>query len=107
MKKTDIAAVILISVISTVIAYFIGNALLGDPNEESISVTYMDVISADVSEPNPEVFNPDAVNPTVEIYVGNCQANQTWDPSTQTCISPSPAATENPNNNGTTDNEED
>ncbi|MFV0485053.1 MAG: hypothetical protein ACK5MU_02365 [Candidatus Saccharimonadales bacterium] len=86
MKKTDIAAVILISVITTIIAYLIGNSMLGDPNDESVRITYMDTIAATVSEPDPEVFNTDAVNPTVEVYVGNCAENQEWDAQNQICV---------------------
>lgn len=87
MKKTDIAAVILISVITTVIAYLIGNSILGDPSEESVKITYMDPIEATISQPDAEVFNPTAVNPTVEVYVGNCAEGQTWDAQNQICVS--------------------
>ena len=106
MKKTDIAAVILISVITTLIAYFIGNALLGDPNEESTTITYMDVVKADVSQPDPEVFNPEAVNPTVEVFVGNCTDGQIWDVQGQVCISAEETTDEEDNSETDTDNSE-
>lgn len=70
MKKTDIATIILIATLSTLFAYFIGNSLFGDPNEESVTVEYMDPISTEVNEPDPEVFNPMAINPTVEVIIG-------------------------------------
>ncbi|MDR3298176.1 MAG: hypothetical protein LBT19_02285 [Candidatus Nomurabacteria bacterium] len=105
MKKTDIAAVVLISVITTIIAYFIGNSILGDPNEESVVVTFMDIISPDVAQPDPEVFNPEAVNPTVEIYVGNCANGQTWDSSNQTCINPETATDSSAESNSETESD--
>ena len=105
MKKTSIAAIILISVITTLIAYFIGNSILGDPNEESVTITYMDIISADISQPNPEVFNPEAVNPTVEVYVGNCEESQIWDATNQTCINAA-VSDEDAENTDTSDNQE-
>ena len=33
MKSTDVALIILIAAVSMVVAYFVGNAILGDPNE--------------------------------------------------------------------------
>lgn len=70
MKKSDIATIILIAVLSTLVAYFLANAILGDPNEESVTVEYMNVISSDVEEPDSEVFNAAAINPTVEVIIG-------------------------------------
>ena len=106
MKKTDIAAVILISVITTLIAYFIGNSVLGDPNEESIAITYMDVVAADVAQPDPEVFNTEAVNPTVEVFVGNCTDGQIWDVEAQVCIATEEETDEEDNSETDTDNSE-
>lgn len=70
MKKSDIATIILIATLSTLIAYFVANALFGDPNEETATVEYMDLISSEVNEPDSEVFNPMAINPTVEVIIG-------------------------------------
>lgn len=106
MKKTDIAAVILISVISTLIAYFVGNAVLGDPNEEHVTVTYMDVISDSVAQPDPEVFNPEAVNPTVEVFVGKCNNGEIWDVEAQVCIKAQDETDEDNNSETDADNSE-
>ena len=86
MKSTDIAAAIMIAIASTAIAYFLGNAFLGDPNDESVSVSYMDPIAATVAQPDPEVFNNEAINPTVEVFVGNCKDGEVWDPETGSCV---------------------
>ena len=87
MKSTDIAAAAMIAIASTAIAYFLGNALLGDPNDEQVIVTYMEPIVANIAQPDPEVFNTKAINPTVEVFVGNCDEDEVLDPVTNSCVS--------------------
>ena len=87
MKNTDIALVVMIALVATVISYFVGNALLGDPNEKVTTVEYMDVISSEVGDPDVESFNVDALNPTVEVYVGNCGPMEVWDANAKVCRS--------------------
>lgn len=70
MKKSDIAMIILIASLSMLVAYFAAKAVLGDPNTESVTVKTVDAISSDVTEPDAQVFNDDAINPTVEIIIG-------------------------------------
>ena len=72
MKNTDVALVILIAAVSVAISYFLGNAILGDPNDRVTTVDYMETISDTVEEPDVESFNPYTLNPTVEVYVGDC-----------------------------------
>lgn len=86
MKGSSIASVILVASLVTVAVALIVNAMLGDPNEESVDVVYMDVIQPVVSEPDPEVFNNRAVNPTVEVYVGTCKTGEVWDEEEQRCV---------------------
>jgi len=87
VKNTDIALVIMIALVSTVVSYFLGNALLGDPSEKVTTVEYMDVIGSDIDEPDEESFNVDALNPTVEVYVGNCGPMEVWDANAKVCRS--------------------
>lgn len=86
MKGSSIATVVLVAIVSTVAAALIVNAVLGDPNEEVVTVQYMEVIAPMVTTPDVEVFNAEAVNPTVEVYVGDCKAGQTWDADLQKCV---------------------
>ena len=72
MKKSDIATIILVGTLTTLIAYWIGDSILPNPDEMTENVQTMDMIFAEVMEPNSEVFNPLAINPTVEVYVGLC-----------------------------------
>lgn len=73
MKKSDIISTVLIGIVGFIIAYFSVNAILGDPDKKTVSFKTMDVVSASLDEPDPEVFNRNALNPTVEVYVGNCE----------------------------------
>ena len=72
MKQSDFFTVVLVAFIGVVVSVFLMNMLLGDPNAKSVSFKTVDEISADLADPDPEVFNPEAINPTVEVYVGEC-----------------------------------
>lgn len=73
MKQSDIFSIIIIATVGTLVAYFAVNSFLGDPNLKSENITTIDAISASVLEPDPEFFNAAAINPTVEVYVGDCE----------------------------------
>lgn len=70
MKKTEIAAVILIGVLVALGSYWALDAIAGDPFKKPESIQYMDPISDKLADPDPELFNRDAINPTVEVTVG-------------------------------------
>lgn len=70
MKKSEIAMVILIGSVSLLISYLIMNKLFGNPKNESVNVKTIERISTNIQEPNPNVFNKEAINPTVEITIG-------------------------------------
>jgi len=73
MKQSDIITIVLITMIGTIAAGFITNAVLGNPDDASEKWKTIETVSADLSTPDSEVFNADAINPTVEVYVGNCE----------------------------------
>ncbi|MBR0460653.1 hypothetical protein IJI91_01530 [Candidatus Saccharibacteria bacterium] len=76
MKQNDILTVAVIAISGFVVSLILCNVLLGDPDEKSVSFTTIEPISNEIAEPNPEVFNLKAINPTVEVYVGQCED---WD----------------------------
>lgn len=76
MKKSDIATIILIASISVLMAYFIAKAVIGDVQNESVQVKTAEPITTEVKEPDPTVFNSDAINPTVEVIIGNSSRSQ-------------------------------
>ncbi|OGL22667.1 hypothetical protein A2707_05135 [Candidatus Saccharibacteria bacterium RIFCSPHIGHO2_01_FULL_45_15] len=75
MKNTDIAAIILIASLSMLVAYFVADAVIGKPSSESVKVKTVDAISPSVVAPDSTVFNEDAINPTVEVIIGDQAAS--------------------------------
>lgn len=74
MKRSDIYSLILIAGIGTFAAFLACNAILGDPNEAKIEYkTVSKVLTNELAVPNEEVFNDTAINPTIEVYVGDCE----------------------------------
>jgi hypothetical protein len=71
MKKSDIAVIILIASVSIAVAYFVADAVIGKPSSASVKVRTATPISAEVEEPSTSIFNKDAINPTVEVVIGN------------------------------------
>ncbi len=71
MKKTDIAMIILVISVSLLAAYFVMSAVLGKFDELTAEVQEITPIGATVVEPNPKIFNRDAINPTVQVIIGN------------------------------------
>ena len=79
--KTELASAIGAAIAGLLIAFFVTNLFLGDIEDVSVKTVTGD-ISADLSEPSQEVFNYKSINPTVEVYVGDC----TTDGSSEECI---------------------
>ena len=71
MKKNDIAAIIAIASLSIVVAYFVANAVIGKPTGQTEKVRTIEKIHADVAETDSSIFNRDAINPTVEVVIGD------------------------------------
>ena len=73
MRQSDVFTVILVAGIGTVVAAILFNLILGDPDAKYVTFKTVEVVPASLAQPDPEVFNPDAINPTVEVYVGECE----------------------------------
>lgn len=72
--KFDLTSSIIIGIIGVVIAFFVTNIFL--PEIESFSFkTLSSNPSTTLVDPNPDVFNYRAINPTVEVYVGQSSDN--------------------------------
>lgn len=75
MKKTDIAMIILIASVSVGVAYGAVSAIPGlKQSDEPVEVQTIERYSAELDEPDPEVFNQDAINPTVDVTIGGAPA---------------------------------
>lgn len=74
MKRSDIAALVVVSSISMIIAYFVADGLFGSgsgTSSEQAVVKTADKITAEVVDPDGSIFNEDAINPTVEVVIGD------------------------------------
>lgn len=72
--KTDLASSIGIAIVGVLIAYFVCNIFISSIEDYTFSVVTTGV-SAEPSNPDPEIFNYEALNPTVEVYVGDSTDN--------------------------------
>jgi hypothetical protein len=81
MKQSDITTVILIGVIGLVVSYILVNTLL--PEMAVVSYKGIEPIDTVLAEPDSEVFNIDAINPTLETYIGSCDTDRDGVVSTQ------------------------
>lgn len=70
--KTDLATSILAAVLGVAVSFLICNTLL--PEIEAVSFKKLNNTDSNYSltEPDVNVFNYRALNPTVEVYVGDC-----------------------------------
>lgn len=69
--KTDLASAIGAAIAGVLISYFICNLFIGPIEEYTVKTVDSSTINAELAEPSPEVFNYKALNPTVEVYVGD------------------------------------
>ena len=73
MKQSDVFSIIIIATVGTLAAYFAVNSFLGDPNLRSVQIKTLQDITPSLAAPDPELFNANAINPAVEVYVGDCE----------------------------------
>ena len=71
MKKTDIAMIVLIAGFSVLISYLVINSLAqGGFSEQTYEVKTTEPIPNEYVKPSSEIFNKDAINPTVQVNIG-------------------------------------
>lgn len=72
MKTSDIAMIILIAAVSVGIAFAAVSAIPGlKAPSKPVTVKTIEAYSSTVAQPDPSVFNKDAINPTVDVTIGN------------------------------------
>jgi len=69
MKKSDLSVIIVIAVSSVIVAFFIAKAIFGDVYSGTANVKTIDKIDAVIIVPSQDIFNKDAINPTVQVNV--------------------------------------
>ncbi len=72
MKKTDIAMIVLIAGLAVLTAFLVaGNIPFLQVSEKGVQVDTIESISDKVEPPDQNVFNSNAINPTVETFIGD------------------------------------
>ncbi len=61
--------IILIASVSVLIAYFVANSLFGGISKETVKVKTIDKIDSNIQEPDPTIFNKDAINPSIPVQI--------------------------------------
>lgn len=71
MKNSDIAMIVLIASFSVMIAFFVANSLpFLKVDTQKATVQTIEEIPQGLYQPDPEVFNSKAINPTVKTVIG-------------------------------------
>ena len=98
--KADLTTSILAAIFGFVIAFIVCNFLVPGISDFSFK-TLGTSIDASLAEPDANVFNYRAINPTVEVYVGDCaEYNEQGE-----CIEVFDTDTSTPNSNNLPDND--
>lgn len=71
MKKSDYAILALIVSIALVVSFLVVKALFGEPKNASTTVEVARTITSSITEPSTDIFNKNAINPTVVIEIGS------------------------------------
>lgn len=76
MKKNDITIIVIIVLFSGIATYFIANAYLSNASSQKVEIKTIEAIKSEIVQPDPKIFNKDAINPAVQINIeesGNSQ----------------------------------
>ncbi len=81
MKKTDIAMLVFIASLSVILSIALGNVIFGNVDDMTAKVRTITSIKGSLDDPNPEVFNANAINPSVQLEIGTENPSTTPSPS--------------------------
>lgn len=71
MKKSDIAMIILIASLSVMVAFAVANSLpFLKVDRAGAKVQTIEEIDSGITDPDPTVFNNNAINPTIRSVIG-------------------------------------
>lgn len=70
MKQSEIATIVLVASISVISAFFIANAVIGQPEGDNAKVYTTTEITSDIVLPDEKIFNNNAINPTIKVEIG-------------------------------------
>ena len=70
MKQKDIALIIAIAGVSTIIAFVLGNTIFGGTQSRQTKVNVIDSVSSNFPIADTKYFNSNAINPTQSVQIG-------------------------------------
>ena len=70
--KTDLTTSIAVAIVGILLSYFLCNLFIGPIEDVSFTNVNSSSLNLNIIEPSNEVFNYKALNPTVEVYIGDC-----------------------------------
>lgn len=71
MKQKDIALIVVVVIISGLLSFFVGRLLFANPKDKQVKAEVVDAISTVFIQPSSKYFNPNSVNPTQLIRIGD------------------------------------
>lgn len=71
MKQKDIAVIVAVAGISTIIAFVLGNTLLGGTADRQTAVKVVDSVSSSFPAADSKYFNASSINPTQSVQIGS------------------------------------
>lgn len=76
--------IIFIAAVSAGIAYFVAHSLFGTMSSQSVKVKTIDPITSVIQAPDKNIFNANAINPSVEVNINNTDTTSTGTTTTNT-----------------------
>lgn len=76
MKRNDIIIIGLIAIAMAIVTYLAANAYLSSNTQKTTTAPKVEKITSEIVEPNPEIFNTNAINPTVQISIDGEQIQE-------------------------------
>ena len=83
MKKTDIIVCFALAILSAILSVVVTRSIFGEPEKAVASIEQVDAIPSEVASPDPLIFNDKAIDPTVEVCIG--ELNQGSEISQEDC----------------------
>lgn len=71
MKQKDLTVIIVVAVVSAVLAFLLSRWIFSLPQNREQTAEHVDVINKDFPLPPSRYFNPNSVNPTQQIQIGD------------------------------------
>lgn len=69
MKRNDIIYIALIALTVSTITYFVARSYLSNTTAETIKIKTVETVTSNLNDPDPTIFNKDAINTSVLITI--------------------------------------